>query len=88
MSQLCLQKVWKNSDATHSARLVLLAIAESASNKGIASIPVEALASKVRLTKRQTQNCLRRLQDIGELRIAYNHGSNGANKYFIKGKLL
>ena len=77
--------VWSHSKSQGTARLTLLALADSCNDDGEWSPGVASLAKKVNLGERQTQRCLRELEQTGEIRILQNQGfktgSGSTNKY-------
>ena len=83
MSVAMLSRVWKHSKARLGDRLVLLALADFANDHGEAWPSVETLAKKSRLSERETQYALRRLERSGELKVLPNKGPRGCNVYQI-----
>ncbi len=75
--------VWKHSEQKSGTRLVLLALADYTNNEGIAWPAVSTLAQKVRMSERQVQRCVRKLEKDGELEVRRNKGSRGSNIYRI-----
>lgn len=77
-------RVWNHSKARGSQRLVLLAIADSAnSDDGTGAWPsMETLATKVRLTRRQVQKIVDRLDASGELGVESRNGK--ANRFTVR----
>jgi hypothetical protein len=77
-------QVWKLSRHKGSELLVLLAIADNAKDDGRDAWPgIPELARKTRLTERNIQLVLRKLEKSGELVIERNAGPNRANLYHI-----
>lgn len=75
--------VWHHSQATHSARLVLLALADYAHDDGGNAFPsVTTLTKKTKLSRRAVQVALRDLEEMGEIRKTGIHAS-GTNIYRI-----
>lgn len=67
--------VWDQSQATGSALLVLLAIADNASDDGSNAWPsVATLCRKTRLKERAVQSCVADLQALGELQVERQAG--------------
>ena len=86
MSVAVMTKVWDTSLAAEGCLLVLLAIADFADDDGRAFPSVPKLAKKARLSERQTQCALRRLEEIGELKIfkrRLDHGGWGSSAYQV-----
>jgi hypothetical protein len=77
--------VWETSPAKGSDLLVLLAIADFANDDGVAWPGVDTLARKARISKRQTQYCLRNLTTAGLLSIQENAGPKGTHLYKVEG---
>jgi len=75
--------VWKRSRQKSGPLVVLLALADYTSREGIAWPAVSTLAGKVRMSKRNTQRCLRALERAGELEVRRNQGRRGSNIYRI-----
>ena len=76
--------VWKQSRQKKSGTLlVLLALADYTNSEGIAWPAVSTLARKVRMSKRNTQRCLRALEEAGELEVRRNQARRGSNIYRI-----
>jgi hypothetical protein len=76
--------VWKHSRQKSGPLLVLLAIADYINTEGNAWPAVSTLARKVRMSKRNTQRCLRVLKEAGELEIRPNQGRRGSNIYRLR----
>lgn len=84
MSIEYIRRVFRFSQAEHAARLVLLAIADNASeDDGTAYPSVGTLARKSKLSERATQGATKKLVEIGELKIEEGAGRNGTNLYTI-----
>lgn len=84
MSVQALAWVLENSRATHGARLVLIAIANHANKDGEDAWPsVRTLAREARLSERQVQYAIRKLEKLGELTIFEGRGPKGCNRYAI-----
>lgn len=82
MSIQVMSRVWQNSKAKSGALLVLLAIADFADDEGNAFPSVETLAEKSRMSERNVQLSIRRLQQAGELSVK-KPGKHRANTYKI-----
>jgi len=76
MSTAVSSYVWKHDKHKGGALAVLLAIADNASDDGVAWPSVETLAEKAHVTKRQTQRILDRLEADGAITI-YNRVMEG-----------
>jgi hypothetical protein len=83
MSIKVMTAVWAKSKQKGSALLLLLAIADHADETGKAYPSVDTLAEKIRMTPRNTQFLLRKLEESGELNIESNAGRHGCNLYRI-----
>jgi hypothetical protein len=76
--------VWEHSQHKGSALLLMLAIADFAKDDGTGAWPsVETLAAKMRMTSRNTQLLLRKLEASGELRIDPGAGPHGTHLYAV-----
>ena len=76
--------IWEHSRQKGSALLLLLAIADHAHDDGSGAYPtVQRLADKSRMTGRNVQLLLKRLETNGDLIIIPNGGPFGANLYQI-----
>lgn len=78
--------VWEHSRSKSTDRLVLLAIADCASDDGGNAYPsIATLMRKTGLSERAVHNALSRLagQDCGELKIHRNAGPKGCNRYRV-----
>jgi hypothetical protein len=83
MSIHVMNRVWRESPAKGSELLLLLAIADFADDDGMAWPGVETLATKARLSKRQTQYNIRSLVDAGLLSVEENAGPKGTHRYHV-----
>jgi len=83
MSIEVMTRVWASSQQKGSTLLLLLSIADYANERGIAYPSIETLAQKVRMTTRNVQKLLRKLEESGELIIKPNAGPAGCNLYRI-----
>ncbi len=79
-----MSKVWDRSQAGGTELLLLLAIADFSDERGYAFPSVSTLARKIRMSPRNTQNLLRKLEASGELEINMNAGRGGSNLYRVK----
>jgi hypothetical protein len=84
MSVRVMSWVWEHSRAEGTDRLVLLAIADSATDDGGNAWPSTAtLAKKAGVDPRTVQRAVRRLIADGELTMRPNAGKNGVNVYRV-----
>lgn len=67
MSIRVMTKVWDNSRHKEGALLVLLAIADFSDDNGVAFPSMRVIAKKARMTIRNAQMAVRRLERAGEL---------------------
>lgn len=84
MSIKVMQWVWENSTARDAARMVLLAIADCASDDGGNAWPsVATLAQKANVSVRTVQRSIKILTEQGLIRVGSQTGPNGVNRYTI-----
>lgn len=84
MSIRVMQWVWEHSPTTRGDRLVLLAIADCASDDGTRAWPsLPTIAEKANLTVRACQSALRRLTKAGHLEVEMQTGPRGVNRYTV-----
>lgn len=83
MSIRALNMVWEHSEAKGSALILMLAIADFASDAGLSYPSVPTLARKSRMSERNTRYALGKLVESGELAIQTGAGPRGANLYRI-----
>lgn len=81
MSLKRMSAVWDESKASGSTLLLLLAIADNASDDGLAWPGIETLVKRSRLGKRAVIKQLKRIEDMGELRIFRRAGQH--NFYIV-----
>lgn len=84
MSIKVMSLVWKESKLGGSELLCLLAIADFADDNGVAYPSVTTLSEKIRMSKRNTNYILKKLETSGELEIDRNKGRNGCNLFRVK----
>lgn len=84
MSIAVMSKVWEHSRAGGTELLLLLAIADYSDEHGYAYPSVPTLARKIRMTSRNTQYLLQKLEASGELEIKRGAGRSGSNLYRVK----
>ena len=79
MSIKAMSRVWDQSKATGNELIVLLAIADHADDDGCNAYPgLQTLARKARIGERETRYCLRKLEELGELRVTLQQRANGS----------
>jgi DNA-binding IscR family transcriptional regulator len=84
MSIRVMTSVWDDTRTqTHSELLVLLALADWASDDGYCWPTVPALAAKARLSERAVQQILGRLTATGRIRRIAGGGRGHANQYQV-----
>ena len=84
MSVQAMSRVWSESMSGGSERLVMLAIANYACAAGTGAWPsVATLAVDCRISVRSVQRIIRRLEEIGELRVHRSAGPGGAHLYDV-----
>lgn len=88
MSIKVMSIVWSRAPVQGGDLLMLLALADNADDNGVAFPAVPYLASKARMTERNVQLCLRKLQGGGFIQIVPRAGPSGANKYRVNLSLL
>lgn len=67
MSVRVLAQAFAHSRAGLGSRLTIFALADAAHDDGVTWISEEQLAHRTRLTERQVRNCLRNLEELGEV---------------------
>ena len=82
MSIQVMSKVWDADCGSHTAKLVLLAIADHADDKGLAWPSITGIASKCNMSRRGVMNQVQKLTDMGYLASKKSHGRN--TKYTIQ----
>lgn len=83
MSIKILSRVWDESQASGSALLMLLAIADFADDNGKAYPSKTTLAHKSRMSPRSVQRIIADLEQSGELRVAKQAGPGAVNLYWV-----
>lgn len=76
-------RVWEHSKQKGAALLLLLAIADFASDEGTAWPSVTTLAEKIRMDGRYVQRLLAKMVEDGELKIEVNAGRHGCNLFTV-----
>lgn len=85
MSVRVMSWVWEHSRAEGTDRLVLLAIADCASDDGGNAWPsVDTLAAKAKVSERTVQRSIRSLRLLGEVDVVEGGGRNRTNIYTVK----
>lgn len=83
MSIYVTSAAWKNSRATGSTLLLLLAICDFADDEGVAFPAMKTLARKARISERTAQYGVAELVGLGELGIQHEAGPYGCNLYRV-----
>ena len=84
MSLLSLSCVWESSKSTGNAKLVLIAIADFANDRGIALCSHHDIARKAKVSEDTVKRILKRLYNSGELRQIRPSSSGTPATYQIK----
>lgn len=84
MSLHQLTLVWKFSKQEGNRLLLMLAIADYASDDGEAFPSIQTLADKSRMSVRNARYVVKQLVDSGELEVQPGAGRNGSNLYRLK----
>lgn len=87
MSIQVMSWVWENAPIKGRTLLVLLAIADWASDEGIAWPSVDSISKKARCSIRTAQTAIEQLVKAGLLSIESNAGPHGTNRYCVVQKL-
>lgn len=80
--------VWTKAPVEGGELLLLLALADNANDDGVAFPGVSYLARKARMTGRNVQLCVRKLESKGLMRVIPNAGPSGTNKYCLELKAI
>lgn len=83
MSIRIMSMVWSKAPVQGGELLLLQALADNADDRGTAYPGIPYLATKARMSQRNTQRCLRGLERSGLIKIMPNAGPSGTNKYKI-----
>lgn len=83
MSDIATELVWSVSKSCRGSRLVMLALAREADDKGKATLTLEDISRLTRLTARSITKCLGELAMLGELSHQRGGGSSNPNSYSI-----
>ncbi|MGW3163328.1 hypothetical protein ACWC9Q_10635 [Streptomyces sp. NPDC001142] len=83
MSDIATEMVWSESKSSRGSRLVMLALAREADEKGKATLTLEEISHLTRLTTRSITKCLGELAALGELSHERGGGASNPNSYSI-----
>lgn len=75
--------VWAKSESRNGARLVMLALADRADDKGFAWPSIEDICERAKLSERAVQKGIAKLVEIGELQVESGGGRRVRNRYQI-----
>ena len=84
MSIRITSEVWQNAPVGGTELLCLLALADFANDAGEAYPSIATLAGKLRMSERNTQYLLKKLEAQGLLRILRSTGPKGCNLYQVQ----
>lgn len=84
MSIYVTSAAWKNSRATGSVLLLLLAICDFSDDEGVAYPAIKTLAAKARIAERTAQYAVSELIGLGELCVDQGAGPKGCNLYRVQ----
>jgi hypothetical protein len=87
MSIKVMSRVWEHSKQKEGALIVLLAIADFADDGGHAFPSIPILAKKARLSDRQTQRLVEKLEAEGELKIHRGTGRGHSHSYTVLARI-
>lgn len=85
MSIKTMNYVWDNSSQTGSALLMLIAIADHANDDGVCWPSIARLAKRARVSQRQAQYIVKKLEESGELEVRRGQGRGNTSLYIVKG---
>lgn len=83
MSEMATDLVYEYSQSRRGARLVMLALAREANDRGEATLSLDAISRLANLTPRAVTTCLNELSSLGELRYQRGVGRGNPNRYSI-----
>lgn len=86
MTAFLFTAAWERSEATDSALLVLMAIAEAADATGRATVEQRAIAERARVHVATVARAIRTLEEIGELRVEVAPSGRRAATYKVNGR--
>lgn len=75
--------VWARSESRNGARLVMLALADRADDKGLAWPSIDDLMDRTKLSRRAVQKGIAALVEDGELMVENGGGRHRSNRYRI-----
>lgn len=84
MSVVISRQVWESSRQSGAAFTVLLALADYATDDGVAYPSIESLARKARLSERMTQYAIAQLKRSGEVLVEAGGGRHRTQQYVIQ----
>lgn len=85
MSVLVSSWVWKHSESRGTDRLVLLAIADHADDRGGSAYPsIAHLAEKCAVARTTVMHAIERLEVLGELEVMRRHGSGSTYRIIMQ----
>lgn len=83
MSIEVMTKVWDQSQQKGSALLLMIAIADNANKAGECWPGLDYLAEKTRISRRQVQRLIHKLEDEGELAVEYGTGRGYTHLLYV-----
>ncbi len=83
MSDIATELVWSQSKSCRGSRLVMLALAREADDKGRATLTLEEISGLTQLTARSITKCIGELTTLGELSRERGGGASNPNTYSI-----
>ncbi|WP_159391233.1 hypothetical protein [Streptomyces viridochromogenes] len=83
MSDIATELVWSKSKSCRGSRLVMLALAREADDKGRAALTLEEISALTQLTARSITKCLGELTTLGEISRERGGGASNPNSYSI-----
>lgn len=85
MSVKIMSRVWEQSPQKDSRLLLTLALADNANDDGICWPSTDYLRDKIRMSKRQTQRLLDKLEETAEIWVSRpeHNGPNASNRYIV-----
>jgi hypothetical protein len=84
MSISVMTTVWQRAPVESGELLLLLALADNSKDSGRSWPGVKYLAKKARMSRRNVQLCLRKLERSGMISVVPHGGRNGTNAYRIQ----
>ncbi|MFF4500376.1 hypothetical protein [Streptomyces sp. NPDC001401] len=83
MSDIVTELVWSQSKSCRGSRLVMLALAREADDKGRATLTLDEISGLTQLTARSITKCIGELTTLGELSRERGGGASNPNSYSI-----